>query len=181
MYRTRQVHIRDLCPRLLTSFVILNVQRRAIYGLDTETQQTQRINRELIARGHRLTPRRLRVVEVLARHEGHMTGDDILYAVQDRYPSTNKTTVYRTLDLLSALGMVAVTDLGGGKLEYELVREPHHHLICSRCGHQTEVEDHFFEPLRRSLMERYGYQTNLDHFALFGICPHCRPQTPGSP
>jgi Fur family ferric uptake transcriptional regulator len=142
--------------------------------------QTSKINSELIAHGHRLTPRRLMVVEVLARAPGHMTGDDILSAIQQRYPSTNKTTVYRTLELLNTLGMVAVTDLGGGKMEYELVEDPHHHLICSHCGAQTEVEDRLFEPLRASLLERYGYVANLDHFALFGLCPHCRALTSSS-
>jgi hypothetical protein len=47
--------------------------------------------------------------------------------------------------------LVAVTDLGSGKLEYELLGKPHHHLICERCSTRIEVEDHFFEPLRVSL------------------------------
>jgi Fur family ferric uptake transcriptional regulator len=151
------------------------VDRRLHTHLDT---QTNRINSELIARGHRLTPRRLMVVEVLASASGHVTGDDILSSIRHRYPSTNKTTVYRTLELLNTLGMVAVTNLGGGKMEYELVKDRHHHLICSHCGAQTEVDDHLFEPLRASLLARYGYLTNLDHFALFGLCPYCRALTP---
>ena len=49
---------------------------------------------------------------MLAASKGHVTGDEVLLKVQDRHPSTNKTTVYRTLELLSDLGFVAVTDLG---------------------------------------------------------------------
>src|SRR5881392_318572 len=90
---------------------------------------TSDIDGELRARGHRLTPRRLTVVEVLVERTGHLTVDELLAGVQARYPSTNKTTVYRTLELLQSLGMVVVTDLGGGRLEYELARHPHHHLI----------------------------------------------------
>jgi hypothetical protein len=30
------------------------------------------------------------------------------------------------------------------------------------------------EPLRQSLFEKYGFDTDLDHFALFGVCPECR-------
>ena len=134
---------------------------------------TVQVDRELRARGHRLTPRRLMVVDVLSRHGGHVTVDSILDEVQARYPSTNKTTVYRTLELLSALGLVNVTDLGSGRLEYELVRHPHHHLICERCGTQTEVEDCVFDSLRDSLRQQYGFAPNLGHFALFGVCPEC--------
>lgn len=140
--------------------------------------RTDQIDAELRARGYRLTPRRLMVVEVLARSHGHVTGDDILCAVRERYPVTNKTTVYRTLDVLSALGMVAVTDLGMGRLEYELAEHPHHHLICERCRARIEVDDDLLEPLRASLLLRYGFVADLDHFALFGTCPDCAPVTP---
>ena len=116
------------------------------------------------------------VVEVLAEEGGHMMVDDILVRVKARYPKTNKTTVYRTLELLSALGMVAVTDLGSGRMEYELVQHPHHHLICEKCGTRIEVEDRLLEPLRQSLWQEYGFCTNLDHFALFGTCPGCSDQ-----
>ncbi len=136
--------------------------------------RTVAIDRELRARGHRLTPRRLVVVSVLAASKGHVTGDEVLLKVQALHPSTNKTTVYRTLELLSDLGFVAVTDLGSGRLEYELLGKPHHHLVCEKCGSRVEVEDDLLQPLRSSLMERYGYTTTLDHFALFGVCPGCR-------
>ena len=140
--------------------------------------RTAEIDRELRARGYRLTPRRLMVVKVLSAHGGHLTVEDILARVREAHPLTNKTTVYRTLELLSELGMVVVTNLGSGRLEYELVSQPHHHLICERCNVQVEVEDRFLEPLRQSLSEHYGFYTNLDHFALFGICPDCKsPET----
>jgi Fur family ferric uptake transcriptional regulator len=114
------------------------------------------------------------VVEVLAGCGGHMTVEEILAGIRQRHPSTNKTTVYRTLELLRELGMIVITDLGTGKLEYELADRPHHHLICEKCGARIEVEDSFLQPLRTSLWEQYGFCTNLDHFALFGVCPDCK-------
>lgn len=136
----------------------------------------EEIDRELRAHGHRFTPRRLMVVEVLSQHQGHLTGEEILARVRHRHPSTDKTTVYRTLELLSSLGMVVVTDMGSGRMEYELASNPHHHLICERCNTRIEIEDSFFEPLRDSLRKRYGFSTNLAHFALFGVCPTCKAQ-----
>lgn len=139
----------------------------------TASNKTSEIDNQLKARGYRLTPRRLMVVEVLASHGGHMTVEEILAHVAARHPSTNKTTVYRTLELLSSLGMVVTTDLGMGRLEYELQNHPHHHLICEKCHARIEVEDSLLEPLRVSLLKHYGFTTNLDHFALFGVCPDC--------
>jgi Fur family ferric uptake transcriptional regulator len=141
--------------------------------------KTAEIDNELRAKGYRLTPRRLMVAEVLAGHEGHLTMDEILSKVTERHPSTNKTTVYRTLELLSSLGMVAVTDLGMGRLEYELQSHRHHHLICEKCHNRIEVDDSFLEPLRESLHEQYGFNANLGHFALFGICAGCAEEMRG--
>jgi len=138
--------------------------------------KTSEIDIDLRAKGYRLTPRRLMVVEVLAEHGGHLTVEDILCEVRARHPGTNKTTVYRTLELLQELGVVVMTDMGGGRLEYELLSRPHHHLICERCHERIEVEDRFLEPLRTSLLQNYGFLTNLDHFALWGVCPGCRQE-----
>ena len=142
----------------------------------TRTTRTAEIDYQLRQKGHRLTPRRLMVVQVLAEQGDHLTVEAILSAVQKRLPSTNKTTVYRTLELLNEMGFVLVTDLGSGRLEFELAGHPHHHLICERCSVRTEVEDRFLEPLRASLLEHYGFSTNLHHFALFGTCPQCTDQ-----
>ncbi len=142
----------------------------------TRSTRTTEIDHELRQKGHKLTKRRLMVVQVLAELGNHLTVDAILSAVQERYPSTNKTTVYRTLELLNELGLVLVTDLGSGRLEFELAGHPHHHLICERCSARTEVEDRFLQPLRESLLEHYGFSTNLHHFALFGTCPECNSQ-----
>ncbi len=144
--------------------------------IDVE-RRTRQIDQRLRAQGHKLTGRGLLVVEALLRQGGHVTVECILATVREHYPSTNKTTVYRTLELLSCLGMVATTDLGGGSMEYEIVGDPHHHLICSKCGVQTEVDDRFFEPLRSTLLEHYAFTASLDHFAMFGLCADCGRRT----
>ena len=130
-------------------------------------------NAKLIASGVRLTPQRFMVLEVLAANPGHVTAERVLAGVQARYPHVNKTTVYRTLDLLTDLGMVAMTHMGGNQYEYELVESPHHHLICKRCGHAVERPDSTLNPLRRLIEQEHGFRPCFDHFALFGLCGGC--------
>ena len=104
---------------------------------------------KLVASGVRLTPQRFMVLEVLAAKPGHTTADQVLTAVQERYPYVNKTTVYRTLELLTELGLAAMTHMGGNQTEYELVESPHHHLICKDCGDEIELPDSTLNPLRK--------------------------------
>ena len=81
------------------------------------------------------------VLEVLAAHPGHITAEKVLNAVQKRYPYVNKTTVYRTLELLTELGLASMTHMGGNQYEYELLESPHHHLICKVCGDVIELPE----------------------------------------
>jgi Fur family ferric uptake transcriptional regulator len=138
-------------------------------------QRISELNQVLLERGVRLTPQRLMVLEALAEHAGgHITADRVLTAVVQRYPYVDKTTVYRTLELLREHGLVVMTDLGGGKFEYELVGQPHHHIVCKTCGYTVALDDATLDPLRALVEAQTGFQPCFDHFALFGVCPACQ-------
>jgi Fur family ferric uptake transcriptional regulator len=131
----------------------------------------------LRASGHRLTPQRESVLDVIARSDAHLTADQVLRRVRVRYPYLNKSAVYRSLDLLTELGMITQTDLGQGRIEYELHLHPHHHhLVCKRCGEITRVDHASFLPLEKQLKAKYGFAADLDHFAIFGHCRNCQRQ-----
>ena len=83
----------------------------------------------------------------------------------------------RNLDLLNELGLITRTDLGQGRVEYELHLHPHHHhLVCRHCGAVTQVDHTSFEPLEKRLKQKYGFAADLDHFAIFGVCRECQAQ-----
>ena len=129
----------------------------------------------LRAAGHRLTPQRESVLAAIAASDGHLTADEILRQVRTRYPYLGKSAVYRSLDLLVQLGMVTLTDMGQGRIEYELHRHPHHHhLICHHCGHNEQIEHALLVPLEQKLQAKHGFQADLDHFAIFGTCRRCQ-------
>ena len=136
-------------------------------------ERLQRYNARLAASGVRLTPQRFMVLEALAAYQGHTTADKIAVGVHARYPNVNKTTVYRTLELMTALGIVAMTHRGG-QTEYELLDSPHHHLICKECGVQIELPDATLNPLREAIGREHGFRPCFDHFALFGVCRDCQ-------
>jgi Fur family ferric uptake transcriptional regulator len=126
-------------------------------------------------KGHRLTPQREMILSVICESQGHLTADEIIQRVRQRYPHFNKSAVYRTLDLLTRYGLVNPTDFGQGCVTYEIHQDPHHHhLVCRKCGKMTEVEARIFESLEKTLRDQYGFVANLDHFAIFGLCRKCQ-------
>lgn len=130
---------------------------------------------DLRERGLRLTPQRQMILELLERSSGHVAPEDIYQQVHERFPMINRSTVYRTLEMLEELGFVRHGHVEDGAARYHLAHESHHlHLTCHRCGLAIEVGDlSFAEPLARALRERFGFQPDLTHFPISGLCEAC--------
>src|SRR3954465_6113909 len=71
--------------------------------------------------GHRLTPQRLMVMEVVKQSGKHLTAEDVHAAVLPQPPYVNIATVYRTLQWLQEVGLVAPITIGNGPLHYQYV------------------------------------------------------------
>ena len=125
--------------------------------------------------GYRLTPQRMLILAAIYEKEGHVTAEAIHERVTQQYPFVDISTVYRTLQLLKKLRLVTETDLGEGVVEYELrERGRHHHLVCRQCGKTAPLDHSYLKPLAGRLEEAYGFQADLEHFAIFGLCSRCR-------
>jgi Fur family transcriptional regulator, ferric uptake regulator len=130
--------------------------------------------------GYRLTPQRLEVLQVVKSRAQHMTAEEIHASILPQQPYLDIATVYRTLQWLQSVGLVAPISMGEGKLHYEYRRpgEHHHHLVCHLCGHHTQIPDELFTDLKTELQRRYGFTLQADHLALTGRCAACDPATP---
>ncbi|HZE41943.1 MAG TPA: Fur family transcriptional regulator [Stackebrandtia sp.] len=127
----------------------------------------------LRAHGLRVTAQRQLVLDAV-RDLGHATAEQVHESICGRVRGVNITTVYRTLDLLESLGLVAHTHLSHGAPVYHLAGDRGHvHLVCHRCGTVDEVNSEVFDELRRSLEKQRGFLLDVGHVALFGICAKC--------
>lgn len=125
--------------------------------------------------GHRLTPQRLIVLEMIRASSSHLTAEEIHAAVLPQHPYINIATVYRTLQWLQEVGLVAPIVWGSGPFRYEYVHGViHHHLICQECGQEHEIGDDILDALKAQLLERYGFTAQLNHLALPGRCAVCQ-------
>jgi Fur family ferric uptake transcriptional regulator len=114
------------------------------------------------------------ILELLHDHDDHVTAEQLFDEAQKRYPYINISTVYRTLELLRDVGIVAETDLGTGERQFALLSDVrHHHLICLSCGHVQDVGDELFDGLRAGLHAAYAFHARIDHLAIFGECSAC--------
>lgn len=129
--------------------------------------------------GYRLTGPRRSLAELIAGHDGHFTAGELVTDARRRRLGVGRATVFRTLDVLEALGAVERLDLPSGEHAY-VVCEPahHHHLVCSACGRSDEIDDAGLRAVVRDIARRTGYQVDEHRLELFGRCPACRATAP---
>jgi len=125
--------------------------------------------------GVRATPRRLEVLEELARERDDVTAQQLWGRLRERRSLTGLATVYRTLSLLSERGVVDVLSHHGTEQCYRLCSDAHHHhLVCERCHRVVEIEGCDLADWMEHAAERHGFTATGHRVEISGLCPSCR-------
>jgi len=128
----------------------------------------------LRARGFRMTSQRMAILNVLHHAGVHLSPTEVYKKASRDTPSLTEPTVYRTLEFLEKIGLAMSSQVGNGRLVYEIAGRNHHHLICQSCGKGFEVQPEALEGLIRQLEKSSGYRFIKSHVTFFGLCPKCQ-------
>ena len=125
-------------------------------------------------KGLKLTPQRILIVDVIHDAKGHLTAEEIIGHVQAKMPGVNKSTIYRTLELLEQAGCVYKSELGEEFIHHHAEEGHHHHLVCRQCGKNIDCDENLFAPVQRSLREKYNFRVEFKHIVMSGVCGECK-------
>ena len=132
------------------------------------------------SQGFKLTLPRQLILDMLNKTKHHLSADEIYIFLRRRYPQIGLTTVYRTLEMLTRLGLINKFDFGDGRSRYELKKEEHHHhLICKKCGKVIDCKEFVDEEaalikkIEESLSKKYSFKINFHRIYFYGICKEC--------
>ena len=133
-----------------------------------------KIEDKVRASGKRMTVQRRLVLEALERAKHHTTAEDIASRIRRQHPQIDPSTVYRNLEALEQLGFVTHTHFEDRVTRWHLADAHRHgHLICRSCGTEIEIPMALLEPLAAKLQAKHGFQADLAHSAVVGICRAC--------
>lgn len=126
--------------------------------------------------GYRMTPQRQIVLDTVCEQGGHATASQIYESVNAKQPAINRATVYRILDFFCEMRLVGKADIGGQTV-FEVVGDtPHHHLVCRHCGQVAAFGPNHFDELADHLLAEHGFEADLSHLAISGVCAGCREE-----
>ena len=121
-----------------------------------------------------LTSQRRTLLEVLAGRLDHPTVDQIYSEVVERLPEVSRTTVYRSLEILTERGLIQRIEHPGSAVRFDPNVLPHHHFLCTRCGALADLELEAVEGYERLRLvdERAGSADEVT-VLVRGTCTAC--------
>ena len=133
---------------------------------------------QLRQRGFRFTPQRQAILQVMHLLDAPETAEGILKQASTVTIGINRSTVYRTLEVLSDLGFISVIEAADGQRQYLLLagEEPHIHLVCQSCGRVIAVSFNRHDSLVKHLWDEHHFKVNPNTFTISGICRDCLEQ-----
>jgi Fur family ferric uptake transcriptional regulator len=133
--------------------------------------------RSLNQAGYRVTRPRLAVIETMARSRRSLSTDEILARARKLCPGVGLATVYRSLDMLEAVGAVQRVQIGGKRYATHCHDASlHYHLVCSRCHGVTEAAVGRSAASLRSAMSLNGFRPQPGAIEVVGVCRECSSQ-----
>jgi Fur family ferric uptake transcriptional regulator len=139
------------------------------------SQQQNNLIADLKERGIRVTPQRAIILQTISSLPGHVTAEDIFTEVQKVNEYISLATVYRTLDMLKDLGLVAESHMGTTTTHYALkTHGDHHHAVCRICNQSIDLPPDFFDAVADRLHDEYNFVADVNHIVVLGWCQTCQ-------
>jgi|YNPNPStandDraft_1061719.scaffolds.fasta_scaffold03393_8 Fur family ferric uptake transcriptional regulator len=133
----------------------------------------------LCAAGYRLTAARSATIRVLESGDPHLSPAEVLERGRAFHPALSRATVYRTLELLTSLGLLRPLYGGEDGVRFACVADGHHHLICLKCGAAIHFDRCGLDDgMEHDLEQQFGFEVKSHMLELYGLCADCRRALP---
>jgi Fur family ferric uptake transcriptional regulator len=133
-------------------------------------------------RDQQLSKSQCSILDILGGARGkHLRAEEVRGLLRARGRSLHLSTVYRSLQSLTAAGLVKRNFLHENHAHYELAATPGIHLVCSGCGQVREVGTVNEKRVLQAVNKHLGREfTVLDwQMSLTGRCARCSRQAKG--
>lgn len=123
--------------------------------------------------GIRLTPQRLEIFRAVASSLEHPDAESVYRVVHARMPTVSLDTVYRTLWMLSDIGLVTTVGVRRDRVRFDANASLHHHFVCVQCGMTKDFDAAKLHALQLPDNVKTFGSVLSTHVEVRGICEAC--------
>jgi Fur family ferric uptake transcriptional regulator len=128
-------------------------------------------NETLKGAGLKVTHPRTKILDILQSNpDMHLSADEIHNKLVDHNESIGLATVYRVLTQLEVSGLIQKNQFSDNQSSYEIKKQHHDHLICTKCGKIIEFMNDDLETLQEKISGKYQFRLDSHVMTLFGVC-----------
>jgi Fur family peroxide stress response transcriptional regulator len=140
---------------------------------DDLERRMQRFEQQCRDAGAKLTHQRLEVFREVAQTGDHPDAETVYRRVRKRLPTVSLDTVYRTLWLLTDLGLIHTLGPPRERTRFDANLNRHHHFICVHCGLTRDFYSDALDELKLpAAVKAYG-RVETTHVEVRGTCQTC--------
>ncbi len=121
------------------------------------------------------TKQRQLILEAVRSRADHPSADEIYLDVRERDSRISRGTVYRNLSILAESGEITHVKVPSAD-RYDLRREKHYHLFCTRCGAVYDAPMPYQEEYDLSVEAATGFRIQRHRTIFEGLCAGCQSQ-----
>jgi Fur family peroxide stress response transcriptional regulator len=157
-------------------------QGRTPRGLKTlpavdPVERVELLARACHAAGIPATSQRKSVLMAVLELQSHPTADDICQHLSTTGLQISRATVFRTLETLVELDLIAKTCHPGRGVRYDHVNTAHHHLVCLSCNELVDFIDDGLDALTAPDTSSVGFRVVDCRVQVRGICRKCQSKS----
>ncbi|MDW7674936.1 MAG: Fur family transcriptional regulator [Bacillota bacterium] len=133
------------------------------------------ITQTLKAKQYKLTPQRIAIIKIMLEVNHPLSALDVFQKVKVYHSNISLDTVYRSLHLLAAIGVVSLINIANRERELFELAQHHHHLVCTKCGQVICMESILMEhdTIMQQAATTENFQVTGHAFEVYGFCSNC--------
>ena len=137
-------------------------------------QRFETIIQKLRDNGHKITPQRLAIVQIIAESEGHPSVENIYDQIKKDFPTMSLATVYRNIVIIKSLGEVLELGFPDGSNRYDGNKPyPHPHVICIKCKKIVDPDLDSLDEIKKEVALETNFKILNHRLDFFGLCSDC--------
>ncbi len=145
----------------------------ANHAFDAQAWEPEQAAEALRFHGCRVTQPRIAVLRALLEVGGTVDAPTLTAHAQRYEPGIHEATVYRTVNVLSEVGIASHVHAGHGPSLVRLSSDERLVAVCQDCGQIEPVPVEAVTALTDAMVEATGLTLEPGHFALEGVCRDC--------